>query len=370
MIAQGKLKYIECYGTPRKRGQIHGESLRVIISEVIGSWKDWLSSSSGMDPDEYIRNFLDETNFLPSIKRWVPGLLDEVHGIAEGASSDFGTIFAWQCMDEYWWHLNNRMGASRLEKMACSGFGVWGQQNAATILCQTDDLPVYFEGGQVTIRMKHQDSDLELLIFTIAGMIIQNGVNSFSIGAMINTLCQLDHSLDGLPTTFVTRGILQCQSLQKAEEFVRAVNHASGMNYLIGSPKRVIDLECSANNVVQYLGSENSDYVVHTNHPLMNEDTSLFKEQYGRQALKSVIENDHNATSSRFMAIEDAILSHERPIRFKDAKTILSLDPVSVHRSENSPYTIGCTIAELTGAPIVHIAPGPPDSSLFSSFKI
>lgn len=91
-------------GTPRERGETHGETLKSMISEAIEAWKRDLEKSTGVNPDEYVVQFVDETDLLSAVKKWTPHLLEEGEGIGEGAKVDFKTIFAWQCADEEWWY--------------------------------------------------------------------------------------------------------------------------------------------------------------------------------------------------------------------------------------------------------------------------
>ena len=49
---------------------------------------------------EWVERFIADTNFQPAIEKWVPGMLDEVRGIAEGAELPFEEIYVFQLADE------------------------------------------------------------------------------------------------------------------------------------------------------------------------------------------------------------------------------------------------------------------------------
>jgi hypothetical protein len=57
-----------------------------------------------------------------------------------------------------------------------------------------------------------------------------------------------------------------------AVRFIHEMQHASGENYTIGGPDRVVAYECSANKVCQFVPYEGATRVFHTNHPLVNND--------------------------------------------------------------------------------------------------
>ena len=64
-------------GTPRQRGQMHGEQLRVQIAAVLDLWKADIERETHLPAHDYLRRFLAETDFLPAIQRWTPHLLDD-----------------------------------------------------------------------------------------------------------------------------------------------------------------------------------------------------------------------------------------------------------------------------------------------------
>ena len=98
---------IELNGSPRERGRIHGEEVRQVIDGLLRAWYEDLGSFGleGQsefvnDPEEYLKEFLSESSYMKSIKRWAPDLLEEVRGIAEGAGQSFETMLAFQLLDE------------------------------------------------------------------------------------------------------------------------------------------------------------------------------------------------------------------------------------------------------------------------------
>src|SRR5438046_1291661 len=102
LLETATMPIVTCAGEPRRRGRSHGEELRDKIAAGTGRWLEALRSRHGIDPDEYLREFLDNTDHLPAIRRWTPDLLEEVRGIAEGAGQPFPRILAYNLMDEDW----------------------------------------------------------------------------------------------------------------------------------------------------------------------------------------------------------------------------------------------------------------------------
>jgi len=273
------LNIIVLEGPPKRRGQIHGESLRSKISEIVSIWKEELHKANEMNPDAYIEEFVQNTNFIKAIEKWTPDLLEEVRGIAEGSGIDFKTMYAFQLVDEEWWYSRNRkLGIIIPESKHCSALGVYGQEGIPPIVAQNLDIPGFVDGYQVILHVKHQDSSLESFIFSYAGLIAANGINNHSLGICCNALLELNQRKDGLPVAFIHRGVLSQKNYEDAVRFIQTINHASGQNYILGGPGEVSSWECSANKVVRFWPYEGAKRLYHTNHALVNDDQSIYQE--------------------------------------------------------------------------------------------
>lgn len=360
-------------GTPRERGRAHGEALRGKIAEMIGQWKANIAADLGSDPDEFLAELIAQTNFLPAVRRWTPGLLEEVEGIAEGANVDFNTIFARQLSDEEpWFRMEKKLGKSWGDEH-CSALGINPQGNLPAIAAQTMDTPAYYDGFQVLLDIRYSDSDLEVFMFTIAGKINLAGMSNAPVAICCNTVLPLNYVKDGLPEDFVVRGALEQPGLDAALDFMHTVKHASGQNYVIGGRERVLSLEASANKVVEYVPYPGANRVYHTNHPLVNDDQAIHEQ---RMALGS--DEDRMAwrdstgvrsnTFARFDTLQQNLSNPDEVITIDRIKAILSSHDAPVCHHSDKKISLGCLIMELGGVPKLHLSPGPPCSTPFSTY--
>ncbi|MFZ5918566.1 MAG: C45 family autoproteolytic acyltransferase/hydrolase [Chloroflexota bacterium] len=361
-------------GAPRERGRSHGEALRPKIQELIGAWKEGLGQDLGSPAEPYLAQFLQDTAFLPAIQKWTPDLLQEVHGIAEGAGVDWDIILAFQLPDEEWWYRRERkQHPAGQSGQHCSGLGAFAQDNGPTLMAQNMDVPAYYDGYQTLLRIRRPASDLETLVFTAAGLIALNGINNRGIGVCVNTLMQLNHASDGLPVAFVIRGLLERTSHEQALAFLQGVRHASGQNFIVGGPDQVWDLECSASQVARFIPQPGLDRVYHTNHPLVNTDQSMHHEMVSRLSpeQRERIARGRSDTSARFDYLASQLSDASQTITVERVRAILSSHqaPVCVDRG-GSGLTLGCTIMELSPVAVLHIAPGPPCSTAFQTFTL
>jgi predicted choloylglycine hydrolase len=375
MSASSDFPVLRLTGSPRERGRAHGEALRDKIHEMVGLWKENIYNDLHTDPDEFLRELVTETDFLPAIRRWTPGLLEEVEGIAEGAALDFNTIFARQLSDEEpWFRLEKKVGKTwGVADEHCSAIGVNPQGELPTIAAQNMDTPAYYNGYQVLLHIEYPDSDLEVFMFTIAGKINLAGMNNRPVAICCNTLLTLDYSRDGLVEDFVVRGALEQPSLEAAVGFMHRIKHASGQNYLIGGCDRVLSLECSASSVREYVMYPGANRVCHTNHALVNTDQGIHRE---RSALQQMQEGEtwHDSTGARtntfarFDLISEQLRDPDEVITIDKIKTLLSDETAPVCHDSDLKISLGCLIMELGAVPKLHLSPGPPCKTPFSTY--
>ena len=364
-----ELPIIELRGSPRERGRIYGEAAQQPIKEVIDYWRDSLGGAgiaTQQNPDSYLQAFLADTNFIPSIERWAPELLEEVRGIAEGAQQDFHTILALQWIDEEWTY--GRTHKLERPSTKCTAFAV-ADGKEGTLAGQTMDVPSWVEGRQVLLRILPDDGAPETLVFSIAGVIGLNGVNASPLGITCNSLPQLSSSSDGLPVAFIVRSILAYRDIDQAEEFLRAIKQASGQNYILSAPNDVRCFECSSTGVIRYMPKDGDRRVFHTNHPLASTDKSDTSELTISQ-LKN--------TKARLDSICNRLGDGSQPLNLNDAKAALSahddpenpisrrINPTNIGNSIG--YTASASIYEFGATPRLHLAAGPPCETAFKVF--
>jgi len=355
-------------GTPRQRGQIHGETLRPYIHDTISRWHADLRKN-GKDPSAYMRAFLATRNFKPAFQRQVPGLLEEIEGIAEGANADYDTIYSLQLMDEYWvYDEGHTVGSTPTEGAHhCSGLGVHGE-GGAPIIAQNMDLPGYYQYSQVVFHIRFPDSDMEMLFFSFAGCIGINALNIHGIGACLNTLIQLEACTDGLPVTGVLRGLAGCCTAGEADTFIRSVNHASGQNYIIGTPQGVTSYECSAHKVAAFAPLPTRTW--HTNHPLVNDDCEHFRHLLETDREKT--ENEYRCSYDRLAYMQREVSDTSQAMTVERAQTILRSHEAPVCRNyvdDQHALTFGCLVMEMSVPPVLHVSFGPPCVNPFHTYR-
>jgi isopenicillin-N N-acyltransferase-like protein len=332
-----RLPIIELSGGPRDRGLAHGEGLRDLIAHGLELWLERLPTH-GASAQQTIDDFLNQSGHLRAAQEWTPNVVDEVRGIADGAGIPFETLFAYNLADEQQIFLDG-------PRNKCTTVGIRAGADGVPISGQTMDTPGWFADTRVALSIHEEETGLDILAFTIAGIVVLCGVNSAGVSVWCNAVYQLANSPHGLPVACVARATLSQPTIGQAEQFIRSVSHASGQNYLVGSPDGVISLECSARSVAATRLDGNA--VWHTNHPLGNLD------RIDSSVDENSIDRDRFAGSrlqraARISELQDILSDRTTPVC-----------KVSVDDDEFG-YTVWGVVVEHLVPPRVHATPGPP----------
>ena len=355
-----QLHRIAISGSPRARGRQYGEGLRNIIRQRDAAWKAHIGISTGHEPDHFIAHHLESTHYVAAVMRWVPELLDEVRGIAEGANLPFSDIFAFQLMDEEWWFSQGLGGHHH-----CSGLGFSAAGRA--VAGQTMDLPGWMDGFQTLLTVEDPASDLTAHVLTAAGMVGLCGMNSAGLAVDVNTLAQLPTSTIGLPVAFVSRGLLARRDVASASQFLNQITHASGQNYILTDISGLANFEASAAGVVPWRPWPESHLVWHTNHPLCAQggsDQGLAATGGDANSIARLGALDRRLAHGTFQASLEAM---KEALASRD-------DPYAPIAREHVPgrhdlgFTFATVIWEIAPELCAHVAPGPAHVAAFESF--
>lgn len=353
------LPILHLNGTPYENGFQHGKIMKSRILELVGLWKNDIEKKYQVSADEFIKTFLDSTDYIPAIKKWTPALLEEIKGISDGSGIDFQTVFAFQLIDEIWTN-------ARLINIPhhCTSIGInnYKKNGSSNYIAQNIDITPFYHDFEILLDIKDENSNSRKLVTTFAGYIGANGLNKH-IGITVNTLSNLKSSLNGLPVCCIARGVLEKTSFEEAVNFIKTIKHASGQNYIVGSNHDIISLECASDLVTEYWPDSTKDYTFHANRPLTNNSYHPAYLAY-LKALYGSIPESINFSDERLESIKNIILNNQQ-ISLMTIKDALSKKPVC------NSNTFVSTIMEFNNDyNELWISPGKPDSIEYIVFRI
>ncbi len=362
------IEVVSLSGEPYARGLAQGRALAPRIRAHVAAWLGAMTEAAHEvgdgDGEAYVRSFLRDTDFTPSIAQHAPDLLDEVRGIARGAAVDPDLLFALQLLDEEWACRGRRRPAQpKLEK--CSSLAIV-HAGGPTFIGQNMDLGAYTDTHQVILQLEPIGACPGALILTIAGMIALLGVNTNGVAICVNSLPQLPNATTGIPVAFVIRRLLQARSLEEASDWVQAMPHATNQHYLLAEAGAIRSFEASAAGVCAYR-SPDPARILHTNHPLADEkgapETAQAREN--SQARLNSLMTRLGAGMSDLEAIKAALTSKDDPRN----PVCRVYDPAA----GLTGFTTGSMITELTaGSESVEswVSFGPPSRSGYTRLTL
>ena len=281
-----------------------------------------------------------------------PDLMAEVAGIAEGAGQDFETMFTWQLIDECWWYLDDLeargSGPAPDGRERCSALAI--NHKGRGIVAQTQDLDYHCDGTQVMLGYLDQ-SGLEILAPSLAGLLALNGINSSGVAVGITTLSQLAHSTSGVASGLLVPMLLRCRTVDEALALLDRVPIASGNSFVIGSRDRSVAVEVSSEALAV---SADGDRALHTNHALVQEPVHLY------------VRFDHSV--ARLRQLDEQV----RPdSTLEDLAAMYADGPVCQSRAGGGvQMSVGTMIFELGDELACHYAPGPLDTDDLVTYRM
>jgi isopenicillin-N N-acyltransferase-like protein len=370
LLAEHKIvPVIELKGGAYERGFQHGTKLKKEIADVFAKWKMNIRETTKGDPDSVLNAFRAAINFEPITRKYIPGLLDEMRGMATASGQTYADVFAFQLVDEFWVYLDKQ---SNTTNHHCSGIGVPATANHPAYIAQNMDLENYMNGYQVLLHLMPTATEPEQYIPSCAGLVALNGMNDKGIGLCMNTLMELEASTDGLPVAFIIRAVLAKNSGADALKFLQTVKHASGQNYILGIGDSVYNFEASSNKVVRFFPVAGSSLVYHTNHALANHDVKAWYKKHHAEVLAG--ETKNNNSEARFTSLQERLNRKNLEISMDTIKNTLRskdnvLNPVCRPFKEGGGgFTFSSILFTLGGKRSVQLTYGSPDQSEYREY--
>jgi isopenicillin-N N-acyltransferase like protein len=360
---------LELSGNGYNRGLQHGTQLKNEIAAVFSKWKANIRRNTGKEPDSVLTAFRTATNFEPVTRKYIPAVLDEISGIAEGSGQTYEDVYTFQLVDEFWIYLDKLSNTSNHH---CSGIGVPATSNHPAYIAQNMDLENYMQSYQVLLHIAGTANEPEQYIISCAGLVALGGMNGKGIALCLNSLMELQAAEDGLPVAFIIRAVLSKQKGKDAIEFLKTVKHASGQNYIMGIEDSVYNFEASANQVLRFLPKNENAIVYHTNHALVNHDVKSWYENYHQQVLEGETKNRNSEI--RFTSLQRRLDKQPEYISTDLIKATLrskddSRNPVCrAYREGGGGFTFCSILFTLGGKRSVQLTHGSPDLAEYKEY--
>lgn len=247
--------------TPRRWGQIHGESFRGEVRSLTDI-RTYLCTRVGGFPDRASVLAAAEAH-LPVLARFDAGLHDELLGIAEGAGMTPAEIVV--C--NHYTDLRDLSPDPATWRPAPEDGGcsvVWAETPTGRILAQTWDMHATAIPYVMLLRVPESPAGPAATLFSLTGCLGLTGMNASRVAIAINNLYSTDATL-GVVWPALVRRALQCTSALDARDLILRAPIGSGHHYFVADLFAAFSIETSG-TLRRLLPISSSFH--HTNHCL------------------------------------------------------------------------------------------------------
>jgi isopenicillin-N N-acyltransferase-like protein len=229
--------FAELKGQGLALGQAHGEHFRDLIKSFTETIADLnlknikVKIGKGDLVDLCLRN-------VPYLARFSPVLFEEMKGIAEGAKVSLADIVLINCfleINDIRAPLCANQALSNRDWGGCTTFNVKprSSEGGQALLGQTYDMEKFFADYNVILKIKDTNGHCSL-VYSLAGVLGLNGVNSSGIAVVINKLVPTD-TRPGVIYPLLLRKALDQTRIGDALAALAFSPRASGLCYQLSS---------------------------------------------------------------------------------------------------------------------------------------
>jgi isopenicillin-N N-acyltransferase like protein len=244
--------YVECSGGARERGRMYGARAKDAIGANLETYRSLFRERFALDW-EAVRGRI--APFVPVIERFDAELLEEIHGIAEGAARDPLDIVV----------LNARSSVTMTRSEGeCTSLAYLPAEDGSDGVLLGQNWDNMARLVPVVLRVVRPGAP-SVLTLTEAGTLAKIGLNEHGIGVCVNGLRTPGVTERGVPIFVMLRRVLQATSLGEAMAVITTAKREAPHNFLLAAAAGgAFDIEATvgAFDILEPTGP----FLIHTNH--------------------------------------------------------------------------------------------------------
>ncbi len=258
--------------TPRRWGQIHGESFRGEV-QSLAAIRTYLCTRVGGFPDAASVLAAAEAH-LPVLARYHAGLFEELCGIADGAGVTAAEIVVANHYTDLRDLSPDRSRWRAAPERAADADGgcsvIWAESPSGRILAQTWDMHATAIPYVMMLHVPASADGPAAWLFTLTGCLGLTGMNAAGVAIGINNLYSNDATL-GVVWPAMVRRALQVGSAAQARDLIVGSPIGSGHHYLVADRQDAFAIETSGvlrKEIYRSTAAAPRPAYCHTNHCL------------------------------------------------------------------------------------------------------
>ena len=256
--------HVQARGSYRQLGRAVGEAAREQVQASVEFFRTNFPTMTGGR-----LTFAEAEELAPAYaaaaRRWLPGHVEELEGLAEGARVPFARLLVLNCGEEFTSDEPAGDGAhpgSPRSGDHCTALAVVA--GGRHIVGHNMDWYVIDAVNNVLFDLTGPDGT-RIMGLAGAPYLLMLGMNSHGVGNVSNSVHSNDNRI-GVPNTFVRRATLEARTLEEARDRGLLAARARGTNqFFADTGGRLWDLETSA-TAHALMDHTGAGFMAHTNH--------------------------------------------------------------------------------------------------------
>lgn len=219
-------------GDPYERGRQHGSQIRDNILRICKGYEGSFAKK-GFTMEEV---FAMAMEYVPYLEEEMPDLMAEARGIADGAQVDLAVVMMLNLRYELL-KLKKETPETMEQNAECTCFCALPEatKEGGTLSGQNWDKSEFVEKELYVIHIDEENGN-RILGLTEPAQLIRNGMNTAGLSLNCSTLLSIyDKKGHAIPTNFMRRRLLQCQTIEEAEAILEKFRPDVSLNYMLAS---------------------------------------------------------------------------------------------------------------------------------------
>ena len=315
------LLYVELDGRQGyyELGRQNGEVFKELIAENISKMRRLYCENCTPEQLDQILADIRGSRYIADLQKYVPGLYDEIRGIADGSGASFEDIMMLNYLEEV---------PNALPSGKCTATSLTGRANLPNMIFQNMDFTDAYHGFEAVYKIRFADKSI--LMYGFVGQFGGIGLNSKGLGDTINVICNSPSNKGfGLPSTAILRMILEQDTIEDCEKLLKSVPASTAGCYMITDSKSTVVFEVSANNI-ERIDPDERGFLVHTNHAIKTKDVCDVPGSFrGAEPIYDENGKTDFQTFERYALMTELMSKEYQTFDAKDAMRILCTPPVN-----------------------------------------
>lgn len=361
--------HVQARGSHRELGRAVGEAARRQVHASVDFFRENFPAMTD-DRLTFAEAERQAVAYGEQARRWLPGLVEELEGLAEGAGLPFARLLVLNCGEEF--TSREPVGGGRPLAPGsprsgdhCTAVAV--SAGGRHVVGHNMDWYVIDAVNNVLFDLTGPDGT-RVMGLAGAPYLLMLGMNSHGVGNVSNSLPSNDNRI-GVPNAFVRRATLEARTLEEARERGLIAARARGTNqFFADTSGRLWDVESSA-SAHAFMDHTAAGFMAHTNH-------------YVSPAMKPYAGEEHEESARRLSIAEQLLQAGvgrgDDPVDLV-ARVLRCHDPAPLeaicgHPNEDEPLadqgmTVGSLICDLDERRLYACA-GPPCENDYAVFEM